>query len=466
MSRPKGPSSDAIMWLMICAAGLIGYFLAYQKYSHFAGDTNDLAIFSYAFAGALKGKFLPLYYVPGSLLGNHLNFIILAALPIFAVWRSFYSLLFVQSVFIVVAAWPLYRLAKEVLKNERAALALGGVFLLFPTIASQHVNQIHDDQFALPFLMGAFYFFWKEDFKKFGVMIVLACLAKETITITTVAFGIWALFLRRSWKWSVTPIVFSIAYFGLAMVLLTKVLPGAGGSLYTGTDYLDAYGKSPGEVLHTFATRPGFVLEMMFSPEKRAYLGKFLLPVLYVAPFLSLAVFVSLPNLLLNLIGTNPAFTVIPWHYSILLGGTLLAAAVFSLRRVPRAATALSFAMLALAAYGTSFWYRAADSAPVRQQAQLERALREVPKDANVLTTTPTLAHFSDRPKVTSAYSILVGKFKNPAELADYDYLLLDANWRTGEAFAQGALYQIVQNNPHYQPVFIENDVILLRRVK
>ena len=458
------------MWLMIIATAFIGFYLSHLKYSHFGGNTNDLTIYSYAFAQTLKGHFFPLYYLPSHLLGNHLNFVILAALPIYVIIRSFDALLFVQSVAIASAAWPLYRLAKEMWQNDRAALAMGGTFLLFPTIASQHVNQLHDDQFALPFLMWAFYWFWRADYWKFTLMIVLACLAKETITITTAAFGVYAFCLRRSWKWTVTPIAFSIGYFVLAMILLTKVFTGAGGSLYSGMDYLDVYGKSPSEVLATFVTHPGVVIEHIFATDKMAYLGKLLLPVLYLLPFGSFAVIVSLPNLLLNLIGTNSAFVVIPWHYNLLLAGMLLAASVFSLQRLAtwRAAvlTPVTVIMLVLAAFGTHYWYRGEEYRPAPEQAQLERALREVPLDASVLTTTPTLANFSNRSKVNSAYSIFIGKFKNPAQLAEYDYVLLDGHWRTGEAFAQWPLYNAVKSNPLYQPVFVENNVLLLRRIR
>ena len=82
-----------------------------------------------------------------------------------------------------------------------------------------------------------------------------------------------------------------------------------------------------------------------------------------------------------------------------------------------------------------------------------------------MLTTTPTLARFSDRPKINCAYSIFVGKFKNPAQLAEYDYILLDGHWRSDDAFAQVPLYDAVKNNPAYQPVFSENNVLLLRRL-
>jgi uncharacterized membrane protein len=465
-------SADTLMKILIVAVMVTGFSLACGKYSRFNGETNDVAVYSYAFAHTMDGHFFPLYYVPGQLLGNHLTFIILAWLPVYAMWRSFYSLMFFQSLMLTVAAWPFYLLAKDVLKNGWAALALGLAFLLFPTIVSQHVNQIHDDQFALPFLMGAFLYFWRRKFWPFVVLMVLACLAKETVTITTAAFGVYALCLRRDWKWVATPLVFSVGYFFLAMKLLTSVFVGAGGSLYTGADYLSAYGHSPGEVLHTFLTRPGFVLEQMFAPPKLEYLGKLLLPLLYVGPFLSAAVVVSLPNLLLNLIGSNSAFLVIPWHYNILVAGTLLVAMVFGIQRIAgwcgqkREAVVLgaSVASLALSVMGFRYWYDAANWESPPEQAQLARALREVPRTASVIAPTPMLASFSDRPKINSAYSIFSGKFKDPSRLSEYQYVLLDGQWRSYEALGQVPLWETVRTSKVYRVVFAENNVLLLER--
>ena len=302
------------MWGCIVLATLGFFGLAWQKYRNFNGDSHDVAVFSYAFSQTMQGKFLPVYFADSSLIGCHPNWIVLLWLPVYACWRSFYSLLFFQSCMLTVAAWPFYLLAKHILKNGFAALALGVSFLIFPAIASQHVNQIHDDQFALPFLMFAFYFFVREDFKKFALAMVLACLAKETIAFTTAMFGLYALCLRRPAKWVAWPIAFSVIYFAVAMKLLTSGVTGMGASLYTHTKYLEAYGKSPTEVLGTFATKPGFVLQMMFAEPKLDYLSKLLMPVLYVLPFFSLGALVSMPNLLLNLLSSNSAMTVIYWH--------------------------------------------------------------------------------------------------------------------------------------------------------
>jgi uncharacterized membrane protein len=466
----KLSTTDRWMLAVIGVALLAGLGLACQKYGCFNGETNDLTVYSYAFTQTLQGRFLPLYYQPGSLLGNHLNFIILLWLPVYFFWRSFYSLLFFQSAMLALSAWPLYRIAKRALGNERPALLLGCTFLVFPTIVSQHFNQLHDDQFALPFLLFAFDFFLRADFRKFVFFMVLACLAKETMPITTAVFGIYALFLRRSWKWVITPLLFGIAYFLLAVKLLTSVFPGAGAVLYTKTRYFEAYGRSPTEVLSTFLTKPGSVLEAMFSSGKQEYLFKLLLPVLFLLPFLSLSVIISLPNLFLNLVGTNSALTVIPWHYNIILGATLLVATAFGIRRIADRCgtwadgvrTGFSAATLALAVYGVGFWFQSSDYRAQPYVATLRRVVGRVPQTASVLCPGPMAAHFSGHPRLTLARSILNNGDLNA--VGAFDYVVLDGNWRNYDALAQQPVVEWIQKTNLFELVLREQNVFVLRQ--
>jgi uncharacterized membrane protein len=457
-------------WMKICI-GLVaatGFWLAWRKYSFFNGETNDITIYSYAFAQTMRGRFFPLPDA-GTLLGNHLNLVILLWLPVYAVWQSFFSLMLYQSLMLAWSSWPVYLLAKGVLRNGRAALLLGLTFLFFPTIVSQHVNQIHDDQFALPFLMYAIYYYWRKDFTKFMAMVVLACLGKETVAITTAAFGIQSLVTRRSWKWVVMPLVFSAGYFALALKLFISVLAGHGASLYTQTKYLDAYGNTPAEVVHTFLSRPGHVLEIMFANDKLVYLGKTLLPVLYVLPFLSLCVLIVLPNLLLNLIGSNTAFLVIPWHYNVLLGGAMVAASVFGISRIAgqsqSTATLLAglTTLLAIVSFGN--WFQLNEYTLKPHNASLKKIVELIPKTASVVSPTPMLAEFSNRPKLTSAYTMLI-VHKNSDWLSDFDYVVLDGNWRNYEAIGQVPMYELLRTSTVHRAIFFENNTIVFERIR
>jgi len=460
------------MWLLIAVATCGGFGLAWQKYSNFNGNTHDLGVFAYAFAQTMNGKFLPVYFVEGAgkLLNLHPNCILLLWLPVYTVWRSFYSLLFFQSLMLAVSAWPLYLLAKRALKDDAAAVLIGATFLLFPTIASQHVNQIHDDQFALPFLMFAFYFFWTENFRKFVVTMVLACLAKETITITTAAFGIYALILRRPWKWVAMPLVFSFAYFILAVKIMSAGITGIGAGLYSGMTYMDAYGKSPAEVLNTFLTRPGYVLQNTFSSLKLQYLAKLFLPVLYLLPFLSAAIVMSLPILMLNLVSTNVAMTVIPWHYNVIAGGALLAASVLGIQKIAdrfrenhrRIVRACAAGMLVAALMGIQFWYQAEDYRRPPYQPALEQVVGTIPREASVVCPAPMVAHFAGHDRVTTVGFIL--QYQTPDAFANYDFIVLDGNWRDYAALKQRDALEWIQKTNLFDLVLNQQNVYVFQK--
>ncbi len=474
---PRRAVTDLAMKSCIGIAMIVFFGMAWLKYHYFNGDTNDLTVFSYAFAGAMRGQFLPVYFAPGCLLGCHVNWVVLAGLPLFAVWRSFYALLFFQSFMLTIAAWPFYLLAKHVLQNDRAALLAGIAFLVFPTIVSQHVNQIHDDQFGLPFMMLATYYFVTGRFRGFVIGMVLTCFGKESLTLTTAAFGVYALLERRSSQWVVTPVLFSVLYLGFAIFLLRHVFAGLGAPVWEAAYHLGAYGKTYGEIFHTFLTRPGFVMQVVFTDQKVSYLSKLFLPVLYILPFLSPAIVLSLPNLLLNMFVPNTAFTVMPWHYNIILGSTLLVTSLFGIKRLsnwfPRYADKLLLglpaAMVALSLVGIQFWYRAEEYQPKPYQATLEHVVGAVPSNAAVLCPTPMLAQFSNQPRVDSAYSLLVID-KKPEALTNYDFIILDGNWRAYEAIGQMQLVKLFNENPslqqRFRTVFHENNVFVLQQVR
>ena len=274
------------------------------------------------------------------------------------------------------------------------------------------------------------------------------------------------------------PIIFSAVYFLVAIKVLTSGVAGIGAGLYTGTTYLDAYGKTPVEVFRTMLTRPAFVLQTMFSPHKLEYLTDLFMPVLYALPFLSFSIVPSLPNLFLNLFASNTAMSVIPWHYNIILGGTLLAAAVFGIKRMVdrfggahkvQVSLVLAGAVAAFGLFGMRWWYLPAEYQPKPYDVTLRTVMQMVPRDATVICPTPLLVHFSDRHRINSAYSLLV-THKDADKVKDYEYIILDGNWQAYEAIGQAQLIQWYRQDPEFQKrytvQFVENNVAVLRRVK
>ena len=327
-------SEKRARWFLaaLISVSTLGFtYLAYRKFACFRWETEDAAQFGYAFFQTLHGRFFPFYGREESLLGGHADFVQFLWYPFFRLAPSMVSLFFFQSLMISVAAWPAYLLARFHGCDRLTALIAAAGLLVFPAVVGQHVNQIHEDQYALVFLLFAFYFFEKQEFAIFGVFLVLVTLTKETFCLNTMMFGVYALLRRRRWPWVAAPVLWSAVYL---FVMLRWALPawGMGSKLQVGEMlYFSQYGHTPGEVLRYFASHPLGTLKIMVAGDRLKYLGLLLAPLLGVLAFGSWAWVPAVPSLLINLVGSNELLRHFYWHYSLIPGAILWTSFLISL---------------------------------------------------------------------------------------------------------------------------------------
>lgn len=459
---------------LIATSTVLFTWLAYLQYANFSAETNDLTIVTYAFAHTDWKNFLPLYYESGgNLMGNHVDVIYIVMMMVFKIVPTVPFVFFMQSLLISASAWPLYLLARRKLADNFAALCIAGAYLVFPPVVSQHLNQIHDDQLANISLFFAALFFEEQRFWFYSFAVALACMTKEVITPTMAMFGVWAFLVKRSLRWVAFPIVFATGWFFLVVKFLASLGQVAGGQLYTQTKYFDLYGKSPVEVLHTFFTHPGFVLGKTFGPDKIGYLIKLLGPLLLFLPFCSVAVVLCVPNLVINLVGTNSALTVMTWHYGVVLGAALFISLVYSLPKVVAwlwrrvggqdyvKSISVCIFLLSLSAY--PLWLDTSRFESRPECETLRGIVDSVPRDVAVICPSPMLAHFSHQRKLTTAYSLIKNQ-GGVEKAADYDVVILDGNWRNIEALSQQPLLEWIQKSGAYDLVLNQNNVFVFQK--
>ena len=123
---------------------------------------------------------------------------------------------------------------------------------------------------------------------------------------------------------------------------------------------------------------------------------------------------------------------------------------------------AVTMALLALA--GTSFWYHAAEYEPQPQSATLRHVVEMIPADASVVCPDPLLAELSNHPRLLNPWTIFNAD-KNPSELNEFDYVIVDGNWRNYSALAQVPMVQMLRTSQVHRVVFSENNITLLKRV-
>lgn len=467
---------QAVRLLLALVAGVtLGMsYLAWREYAGFDVANGDTAVFGYAFSHVLQGQFFPFFASAGTIMGNHPNFILWLCLPVYCLFPSIYSLFLFQSLAISLAAWPAYLLARDLTGSRRTGLIAAVGLLAFPTIASQHVNQIHDDQFGLALMLFAFYFFEKNNFRAFCLCLAGSLLAKETLALNAGAFGIYALLRRRDWKWVVFPIVWGVGYLLLVLKGLMSIWQGSGTLLYTQVAYFEQYGKTPGEVLHNMLTHPLSLVQTVIQPDRLGYLWRLLLPLGLVLPFAGWAFLPALPTIGLNLLSSNSALRVIGWHYNSVLGGLLWLGFLTTLPRWNRLLTnwfgnrdyprALCLGATLLALASTALWFQPSRYHWGPFRAARTQAVEAIPHTASVFCPDNMIAHLTDRRAIHTLGGLRFWH-RDLNEIFDYDYIMFDGNFVAYDWQGQRQLFQLISTHTAYRLVFNQDNVFVFQRI-
>src|SRR5436190_20202482 len=109
-------------------------------------------------------------------------------------------------------------------------------------------------------------------------------------------FGAYALFLRRGWRWVLTPAIMSLAWWFVSTDLVMVKSRIAMEELQ---GFFQTFGSSHNEVVATFLKRPGTVLSLILNKSTFAYLYEIGKPAAMM-PLFSIASIFMLPTLAVN----------------------------------------------------------------------------------------------------------------------------------------------------------------------
>jgi uncharacterized membrane protein len=135
-----------------------------------------------------------------------------AILPVYSIYPTFYVLLILRNAALSLSSVPLYTVARDRM-GPTAAFFLVIVYLLSPNILLQSVGPFYPLQFVAPFLISAFVFFYRGSFRMFILWVLLALTVREEVALTTALFALYALILRRPWRWVLVPAALSVVWW-------------------------------------------------------------------------------------------------------------------------------------------------------------------------------------------------------------------------------------------------------------
>nr|MDO8045720.1 DUF2079 domain-containing protein [Candidatus Baldrarchaeota archaeon] len=224
---------------------VIMIYLTFLRYYSFSSSAWDLGIFNQACYTTLHGKIFyytaELYANPGGcVLGAHFSPILFAVIPFYAIYPSPESLLTIQTIVLAIGAYPVFLIAKKVLKSENIALLFSILYLAYPHLHSVNIFDFHPDAFFVLFTLFAYLFFIEERWKSYFLFVTLALLTKEFMSILILFFAIGELIPQRreivnSLRMKKLPskkclvlictLLLAIGYFALAKYLLLVFNP-------------------------------------------------------------------------------------------------------------------------------------------------------------------------------------------------------------------------------------------------
>jgi uncharacterized membrane protein len=376
---------------------------------------------------------------PDSLLAFHVEPMLLALLPIYAL-GGMLALLTLQAVAVGAGALPAYRLGRHFSGSRAAGLAVAGAYLLSPLGQWAVLADFHTSTLAAPVLLFA---------------------VERMIVASSPRQALLATGLALTAREDVGPVVAALGLVVLPRARRTGVLLGAMGLAWTVLclAILRRYGGglSPFDVRYgsTVAAGLGPSVEALLRQDVRGYLGTLALSGAWLGVFAPLALLPSLPSLALNALSTSPWMAAGKAHYSGLVLPFVALGAAAGLRRVRGTRSLVhlaSFVLIlgSLAAYVLAgAGPLAADYAPASVTAHASRAAAlaaSLPVDATVSATSALVPRVSWRagvyvfPAVLDATFVFVDLRASPAPTSAGDVflrlrdMLAEGGWRVEHA--------------------------------
>lgn len=265
---------------------------------------------------------------------NHIgaDLIVLEAIlaPLYGVIPHTMTLLVTQVIAVALGAIPLYLLARDRLASNWAGLGVAIAYLLYVPLLYLTLNEFQPRAFAMVLILYALYFLDRTRFVPYLAFLFISLLTRSDVALIVIMMGALAFVWRKPWKFSVAPIVMGAVWFVLAVfVIVPSFKTDSGGFIYFET--YGWLGKTPLEIATTLLTRPLYVLQTIFSPQKIQFLLQVFGPTLPFSLLRPDVLLLAAPTLALNLLSQYNVQSNITRQYAAMLYPIMYASAVLGI---------------------------------------------------------------------------------------------------------------------------------------
>ncbi len=437
-----------MIWVFIFTYVFIFGYICFLKYYSFSYYDWDFASDITVLWNSVNGRMFYYPFLEQIIFGAHLYLIILFLIPIYAIFQHPLTLLVLQSLFLGLAAYPLYLLAKSQL-NKSFALVVSLAYLLYPSLGYINLFETHFEIYGIFFLFFALYFFEKEHFGKFLAFIFLAIICKENVSLVVFMFGIYALLRKRSKKWVLVPSLLGVTWFFSALKVIIPYFAKEARLYQEGfmfSIYYNHFGTSISAIIKTIIMHPIAVAKYAFSQRKILYLFQLLLPTGFLGLLSPAALLIIVPIFMQNLLSSGATHSSIHYQYVALLIPFIFYSVVHAFKKLLSYKTIIRYQVVLLVGFllvsvGSGIYLGAPQLHLVKYLKayqindlvkQKERLLRMIPEEASVISTFQFLPKLANRHELYSMHLVSSGfkmytkvKYEPPLNL---EYALIDFN--------------------------------------
>ena len=328
------------------------YFISasFLRYDNFFTGRFDLGNMDQTVWNTLHGRFFQFTNPNGtetiSRLAYHADFILALFSPLYLIWSDPRVLLIIQTIVISLGSIFIFLLAKKILKNNLISLVLSASYLLNPALQHANLYDFHAVTLAATFLLGCFYFLYKQQYFYFLIFAILSGITKENIWIIIALFGLYIFFSNTKFKYNffqIKNLSFSKQIFGLLIFIISSLIfyaliwitiPNARGGEHFALSYYSDFGDTPGTIVKNILLSPQKTILTIFQEDRLSYLNYIFMPFGYLPLFSPFALFFALPDFIIILLSKNIQFRQVYYHYSVTLIPFVFISTIFALKNI------------------------------------------------------------------------------------------------------------------------------------
>lgn len=396
---------------------LLFTYIGIMRHFAFSSSGIDMGVTDQAVWNTLKGRaFFSSLDGNISHLGAHFEPVLFLITPFYFVWPNIIVLIFLQSLAIALAVWPLYLIAKQNLNNRLLVFVFVFAFFLSRPLRGVGFLDFHTDAFLIPLVFAAYYFLTarKTFWAVFSLVLMLLC--KESAAILVFAFGVFIVTSQKRYRLGIFVLALAATWW---VVVTNVVMPRFANTVsYPYLSWLP-FGSSYSENISAVARNPALLIPVFFSGDKIQLYTKLFLP-LFALSFLSPRHYVLfIFPLAAQVLGSinHPGMASITSHYPAHTLAFIFIAAIFGARNLvdflnnriykgvdkrERISFVIGVVVIisVLVSFGKSDGYKLSKfmrSADALHSGRLRQILKTVPQEASVSAVHRIVPHLTHR---------------------------------------------------------------------